>query len=148
MNVFLIWKNTTEMCQFFPSLRSFCVLRSYFIGIYVERLFYCFKSCETTEQRLDVQQSVLVCGCTSVAFCLISSTGCKFSFFIPHPVHIPFTIAGGTEHLQFCICRVCFKLNTEKQINVIEPPKTLSEVTSLISDETNRLTLRVITALV
>lgn len=46
------------------------------------------------------------------------------------------------EHLQFHLCLTWFKPNKERQKNVIEPPKTLTEVTSSVSDQTKRFNLR------
>lgn len=104
---------------------------------------FCFRSYETTEQRLDVQLSCLnICMHVSSMLFDYQYWTAVFSFMTPHPVHTPFTIARGTEHQQFYICLLCFKVNIEKQRNVTEPPKTLPEATSLASDQINRLNLR------
>lgn len=57
-----------------------------------------------------------------------AALGCSFSFM--------------AEQLQFHICLTCFKLNHERQKNVTEPPQTLTEVTSSVSDQTKRFNLR------
>lgn len=130
IDVVLIWESITELCHFFLSLTFFCGLNKGIVLEFMLRILLLFQKLwndriKDVKLRCTAEFSLCARQECPVGW---AAMGCSFSF-----------MAG---QLQFYICLTCFQLNNERQKNITEPPQTLTDVTSSVSDQTKRFNLR------